>query len=180
MTRWHKYWPMLLVVLFCTIPSDARAESNITEWNTRPRFNDLATWIVGSPTEVRCVNLDPGIDGEVWFRDGHAEHIIYMRGDVCGYLNLVVNYRTATHRVRSFVTYEDNLNMIGNAIMTIEHESMHIKLDNTDESITECTALRNVWNTIKYLGLSRNLTKKLYRGAIASHNTLPSNYRVGC
>lgn len=136
-----------------------------------PEFNQLATVITGAPTEVECyAPSDHPKEAAFVYED--FSPVIYVAGDFCGALRRYHN--------RTFL--KRHLFEVGAAILAVTHEAMHLKLMSKDEGLVECTAWRNVWNSIKLLTPSPTSRKLIYEGARESHFSKAPHgpYRTEC
>lgn len=67
-----------------------------------------------------------------------------------------------------------------NALATILHESMHIRLNSSNEAKVECTAMENLWNWLTPYGFTKAQNTKLYQAAWNIHYGLPQQYIGTC
>ncbi len=161
---------------------------------------DMQPLGVGIP--VKCVKAPRGLDA--WSNPTdtpdealHAtfENQIFVNARLCGALLKLVDYRDhrgwfrrdRTAKMRNAGAPQVGETMLNDhvydaavGILSIVHESKHIKLGSVDEGLVECAAIRDVRPTITRLGLPAWLAAQLFSDARTEHASLPSNYRTVC
>jgi hypothetical protein len=157
---------LTLVAGFLLLNAQARAETV-----PAPEFNKLATTLVGSPVQVECYTPSdyPTLGGFVY---EDFSPVIYLAGDFCGALRRYYNPRfLRTHQW-----------VVGQATLALTHEAMHLKLRSNDEGRVECTAWRNVWQTVKLLTNNPTARTLIYSGAKWFHfsKAVAGPYRTEC
>lgn len=68
----------------------------------------------------------------------------------------------------------------GQAALLLEHESTHIDLDTGNEALVECTAISNVWQTIRLFHLPAAYVARALAAALAFHHSMPAPYQDAC
>lgn len=160
-------WLALMLLVFgWLLNTQAHAETV-----PAPEFNQLASTIVGSTVEVKCYSPED-YPGDAAFVYEDWSPVIYIAGDFCGALR--------RHYDPTFLKRHHY--KVGAAILALTHEAMHLKLQSADEGVVECTAWRNVWNSIKLLTSSPTARKLIYAGAREFHfgKALHGPYRTRC
>jgi hypothetical protein len=61
----------------------------------------------------------------------------------------------------------------GEAILTLGHEALHIRLGSIDEGVVECGSYRNLWPTIAALRVAPSMARSLLILAQGSHTARP-------
>jgi hypothetical protein len=170
-----------------------------------PALSALSSAIVGSPMHTECAPSDPDYYGWTFLTetsedDGATwtiltEPYIYISGDICTELARLADY-SANKRFfkrpkivpRSkagepqivWVGDNEHIYNAGAALLTLVHESLHVKLASDDEGLVECTAIRNVWPTLAALHLPLWLNKELLAVMTDVHLQSTDDYRTVC
>ena len=129
-------------------------------------LDNLAADLVGQPTAVRCDPIDAS-----GLRAGDTqldEHWVRLYG-YCPAL------------VRSFRGDYSKWRDLGTAALVLTHEAVHQRLQSADEGLVECTAVRNVWRTVRLLHLPPRVERLVYAAALDSHARIHDpRYRAVC
>ena len=169
-----------------------------------PALSALSSAIVGSPMHALCAPSDPDYYGWTYLVDTlddqgrvvstEASDSIYISGDICAELERLtrwpdtkVFFRRPAHsplwrdgRTALWVGDNEHVYYAGVAILTLVHESMHVKLLERGEARVECMAIANVWPTIAALRLPGWLSGELLASARTYDHDLPAVLRGGC
>lgn len=153
---------------------------------SRLTLDGLATELVGYPVTVDCYPDNPDNIDAGWV-DLYDLTVIHMEGWRCGAIRNALNLDNP--RTMHWALTYDGSGDIGYALMTLQHEAAHLTLAYTqgldaahDEGLTECTAYRNVWNTIKVLTTSPTLRRLVWFQTGYSHygKSPTGPYRTVC
>jgi hypothetical protein len=136
---------------------------------------------------VDCYTPDNQLAGYVWLTGDEAgnwtwDGTIYLDGRTCG---AIENALANSPRNQRFLRTEEGSYILGDAMLTLEHEALHARLLTPDEGIVECTAYRNLWSALDYLHLPWKVKREVYLGGQWSHEQIPttgewSEYRSVC
>jgi hypothetical protein len=160
-------WLLLFTFMFGWL-MNSRAQA---ETVPAPEFNKLASTLVGSQVEVECFTpSDYPTYGGFVYED--FSPVIYLNGNYCGALRRYYNPRFL----------DQHIFLVGQVTLALTHEAMHLKLRSNDEGRVECTAWRNVWQTIKLLTPNVRARKLIYTGASWFHFSKNPHgpYRTEC
>jgi len=156
-----KWLVLVFIALLAYAPWASKASDSI--------LSDYASTIVGQAVEVHCIYMTENEGYTQPMSDGSFEYDIWLKKGVCRNIkNLLLHKPIYNYGAQSW------------ALTTIIHESYHIKLLSTDESLVECTAMRNIWGYIVKLDYTPRDNKRLYETAWIGHSYLPEEYTKGC
>lgn len=181
-----------LVAITLTVPAAAEASlasrfgADAAGVVVVPRISELASRIAGRPVIVHCYP-DGGVDD---LREGYTpaltdpvtgvvtlEPVIFLNGDLCGSLWTAMNWRGQRDWLRNWWTTSQ---AVGAALLVLEHEAMHVRLQSLDEGLVECTAFQNVWPMLVSLRLPRWFRVSTWDGIEAAHANTAEQYRAVC
>lgn len=169
-----------------------------------PALSALSTAIVGSPMHALCAPSDPDYYGWTYLTDTldengnvvltEASDTIYISGDICAELERLTRYPQTKAAFRRpsvspidrsgktalWTGENDHVYYAGVALLTLVHESMHVKLLEHNEARTECMAIANVWPSIAALHLPGWLAGEILASAETYDHDLPPVLRGGC
>jgi hypothetical protein len=200
----------LIIIGACCVPQQGHASLNDqyatdADGNVEvPALSALSSAIVGTPMHAECAPSDPDYYGwtyltEYQLDDGswsvEPSDTIYISGDICTELARLSDY-SANRRFFKRPKYvpehkpgtdvivwpgdNDHIYNAGAALLTLVHESMHVKLLSEDEGVVECSAIRNAWPTLAALHLPVWLNKELLAVMMDVHLSGTDEYRAVC
>ena len=166
------------LIVALTLATPAAADANL---------DVLASHLAGQPVTVSCE--DPGgMDGAagyVWVSSTNDapdvfDSVIHLDGYLCGWIRVAVRYYVTGPRVQRWAVAMDNPYFIGGALLVLQHEALHVRMQSKDEGVVECAAARNVWNLVHSFAFPRRLEHDVYQGALDLHEAEQGAYRGVC
>lgn len=129
----------------------------------------------GGHVNISCHNLTKtGYDGLAW----KSERRVQINDPLC----LSVNQFASDHVLRStsFEALSSSENDPAWGMLTIIHESEHIRHPHATETQVNCAALRRVAGFAMTLGASEQTAQEVVRDDARWISSQPSQYRRGC
>jgi hypothetical protein len=143
-----------------------------------------ASQIAGTPVTISCeadATFNPSWDGYALSgADGSILHVIHVRQSICGEAENVDRHqdpREAAYLL--FAGHRADLDA-GEALETIEHEALHIRLHSTDEGVVDCSAYQNRWAFVRLFKLPERVAKMVMNGMAWMHEQRTGAYRTVC
>jgi hypothetical protein len=165
-----------LAGLACLV-SPAAAGAEVADSETA----QIASTITGRNIAVHCVALNSSLYGytvqsiDVNGNSSFAPDI-YLANSICVGLNRMIHYRAA----RTKVVDGARIYNMGLALITLVHESMHIKLNNGNEGIVDCYATHHLQPTLDSFHLPAWVRWQVLRDARDIHSHAPAKFRTVC
>jgi hypothetical protein len=171
---------ILCVCVALILSFNAQAHSTYPH---QDEINALATSITGQIVVVHCTNIPAKYSGytEQTETDGVSSFApeIWVQRYNCYWLNRMMRYRTRRY-VKSSTWADDATVGMGTALLTIVHESGHIKLNNGNEGIVECWAVHHMRGVLAGFNLPASVANGVYWAAKRIHEASEAEYRSVC
>lgn len=163
--------------------STVRADDAIQD-QTYPSLNQLASRMVGEQITVHCLDINPDWTGFTTpIIDGNGVQTfnpdIYLQKYICYGLRELMNY-ISRHYLRNTTWQSDKEWRMGEAILTLVHESGHIKLNSIDEGVVECWAVHHVAYYLSWFNLPAKVERNTLADARENHHLAPAPYQAIC
>lgn len=163
----------ILVAVFFMWVGSSRA-TLIREY-ANPEFSSIASSIALTPVVAHCIPNNPDYYG---YTDGKD---VYLEHEICDALNLLLHHRFRKGQRAKYHWSFDRYYMLGAALVTITHESGHVRFPAASEGAVECWAVRHARSTLRrYFNQPTWMRRIILREAHAFHRDSAPEYRTVC
>lgn len=203
--RWLIIYLILLALLVSAIWATPGKASLNSDYPTDsfgrvevPAIEALATSVIGFYVPTYCAPTSKDAYG--WVSDRNDPETlttddydqvdwsnvsINISGDICQELERLTRFPESKRFFRkpcycNHAWPNEHIYYGGVAILTLVHESLHVKLQSADEGWVECSAVHNLWPTVSALHLPVYLNKLLLFDALDDHLQAPDEYLTVC
>lgn len=170
----HRYWYLFIGVFVGFLagwnlaPAQAAYDSPSISAYTEAHLTH-------QPTPIHCDHLPDG-----W--TGYTESYTTEDGRTVFSPDIWLSYSTCRYLTKLLDgVVPENGRMAANALLTLEHESLHIRLASTDEAHVECAAYKNRLEVVGPLPFDNNERAKLMKDSRWAHYFLSADsYLTEC
>lgn len=184
-TRLRRYRSASLLVFLGVILALGAGSANASS-RTIPlaTIAGYASQIAGRTVTITCVSDASMLTGDDGYTQplssGLIPGIVYLKHSEC---------RTLEHANRKQVRYPTAFISfngkradvdLGSALAVLEHETLHVALQTTDEGLVECSSYRNRWAFLKLFRFPRWVASMELAGMAWHHEQMPAAYLEDC